>query len=95
MNTKQQQPATLLPSYETLMAQAQVFASAWAITGNKFDLGDIEVANQEKWILADMFRRLLAANEILHAENESLHESFDTHLTGYDAARAAQKGEKK
>ena len=81
MNTKQQQqPATLLPSYETLMAQAQVFASAWAIFGSRFDLGGIKVANQEKANLADMFRRLLTANDILHAENESLR-------TGYDAAR--------
>ena len=73
METKQQ-PATLLPSYETLMAQAQVFASAWAIAGSRFDSGDgMEVANQEKSILADMFRRL-------HAENEQLR-------AGYDAAR--------
>ena len=82
MNTKQQQqPATLLPSYETLMAQAQVFASAWAIAGSKFDAGDgIKVANQEKANLAGMFLRLLTANDFLHAENESLR-------TGYDAAR--------
>lgn len=89
MNTKQQQqPATLLPSCETLMAQAQVFASAWAIAGSKFDAGEgIKVANQEKANLADMFRRLHAENEILHAENESLRASFDTLRTGYDAAR--------
>ena len=59
--TDNTQTEALLPSRETLMAQAQVFASAWAIAGSRFDPGDgMEVAEQEKAILADMTRRLHA-----------------------------------
>ena len=59
--TDNTQTEALLPSRETLMAQAQVFASAWAIAGSRFDSGDgVEVAEQEKAILADMTRRLHA-----------------------------------
>ena len=57
MNKKQ--PDALIPDEKTVMAQAQVYASTWAIVGSRFDAGDgLELAEQEKTILADMVRRL-------------------------------------
>ena len=54
-----QQPDALIPDEKTVMAQAQVYASTWAIVGSRFDAGDgLELAEQEKTILADMVRRL-------------------------------------
>ena len=71
--TDNTQPEALLPSRETLMAQAQVFASAWAIAGSRFDPGDgMEVAEQEKDILADMTRRLHARITELEAQLEAI-----------------------
>ena len=71
--TDNTQTEALLPSRETLMAQAQVFASAWAIAGSRFDSGDgMEVAEQEKAILADMTRRLHARIAELEAQLESI-----------------------
>ena len=71
--TDNTQTEALLPSRETLMAQAQVFASAWAIAGSSFDTGDgMEVAEQEKAILADMTRRLHARIAELEAQLESI-----------------------
>lgn len=71
--TDNTQTEALLPSRETLMAQAQVFASAWAIAGSSFDPGDgMEVAEQEKAILADMTRRLHARIAELEAQLEAI-----------------------
>ena len=71
--TDDTQTEALLPSRETLMAQAQVFASAWAIAGSRFDSGDgMEVAEQEKAILADMTRRLHARTAELEAQLEAI-----------------------
>lgn len=71
--TDDTQTEALLPSREALMAQAQVFASAWAIAGSRFDSGDgMEVAEQEKAILADMTRRQHARIAELEAQLEAI-----------------------
>ncbi|WP_181163920.1 hypothetical protein [Burkholderia gladioli] len=48
--------AVLLPKrVEEIMAQAQVFASAWSLVGGRFDQGDaLETAEQEKQNLRDL-----------------------------------------
>lgn len=66
--TDDTQTEALLPSRETLMAQAQVFASAWSIAS-----GDgMEMAEQEKAILADMTRLLYARIAELESELEAI-----------------------
>ena len=68
-----QQPETT-PSCEAFASQLQVFASAWANVGGQFDAGDgMQIADAERAIVLDMWRRL-------HTENEQLR-------AGYDAAR--------
>ena len=68
-----QQPDALIPDEKTVMAQAQVYASTWAIVGSRFDAGDgLELAEQEKTILADMVRRLGARIADLEAQLEAI-----------------------
>ena len=81
-----QQPDALIPDEKTVMAQAQVYASTWAIVGSRFDAGDgLELAEQEKTILADMVRRLGA--RIIELESQ-LAQRFDA----ADMATAAAQG---
>lgn len=81
-----QQPDALIPDEKTVMAQAQVYASTWAIVGSRFDAGDgLELAEQEKTILADMVRRLGA--RITELESQ-LEQRFDA----ADVATAAAQG---
>ena len=81
-----QQPEALIPDEKTVMAQAQVYASAWAIVGSRFDAGDgLELAEQEKTILADMVRRLGARTTELESQ---LAQRFDA----ADMATAAAQG---
>ena len=81
-----QQPDALIPDEKTVMAQAQVYASTWAIVGSRFDAGDgLELAEQEKTILADMVRRLGA--RITELESQ-LAQRFDA----ADVATASAQG---
>lgn len=81
-----QHPEALIPDEKTVMAQAQVYASTWAIVGSRFDAGDgLELAEQEKTILADMVRRLGA--RITELESQ-LAQRFDA----ADMATAAAQG---
>lgn len=81
-----QQPDALIPDEKTVMAQAQVYASTWAIVGSRFDAGDgLELAEQEKTILADMVRRLGARITELEAQ---LAQRFDA----ADMATASAQG---
>ena len=83
---KTQHPEALIPDEKTVMAQAQVYASTWAIVGSRFDAGDgLELAEQEKTILADMVRRLGA--RITELESQ-LAQRFDA----ADMATAAAQG---
>jgi hypothetical protein len=60
-------------STEQIMSQAQVFASAWALVGGRFDNGDmLETANEEK-------AELQAAIEALVQERDAL----DTNLKSW------------
>ena len=62
----------LLPTLETFAAQAQVFASAWALMGGPFDSGDgLELAEVERGILLDMARRMQEENEALRAQAQT------------------------
>ena len=80
------QPEALIPDEKTVMAQAQVYASTWAIVGSRFDAGDgLELAEQEKTILADMVRRLGARITALESQ---LAQRFDA----ADMATASAQG---
>ena len=82
-----QQPDALIPDEKTVMAQAHVYASTWAIVGSRFDAGDgLELAEQEKTILADMVRRLGA--RITELESQ-LAQRFDA----ADMATASAQGD--
>lgn len=62
----------LRPTLETFAAQAQVFASAWALMGGPFDSGDgLELAETERGILLDMARRMQEENEALRAQAQT------------------------
>jgi hypothetical protein len=51
--------ATAQQATAAVMEQAQVFASAWALVGGRFDAGDgMALANQEKAALQDMVASL-------------------------------------
>ena len=59
---------------ETLMEQAQVYASAWSLVGGPFDGGDqLEKANQEKHDLEEMLEDFLEQVEA-SAGREELQE---------------------
>lgn len=63
----------LTPTLETLSTQAQVFASAWALVGSRFDSGEgLEMAEVERGILLDMARSLYAENAKLQARVNEL-----------------------
>lgn len=56
---------------ETLMEQAQVFASAWALVDGPFDGGgQLEVANQEKCLLEEMLEEFLDQTEASAGQEE-------------------------
>lgn len=81
-----QQPEALIPDEKTVMAQAQVYASTWAIVGSRFDAGDgLELAEQEKTILADMVRRQ-------HARITELESQLAQRFDAADMATAAAQG---
>ena len=64
--------AEALPDIETVMAQVQVFASAWSLVGGRFDNGTcLAVAEQENEILADMIRRLFTKLESLRGSQQA------------------------
>ena len=55
--------ATLEPDAETVMEQAQVYASAWSLVGGQFDDGSmLGTANEEKAALRALVERLAAAH---------------------------------
>lgn len=52
-------------SIETIMDQAQVFASAWSLVGGPFDRGNqIQVAEQEKEALHEMLQEFCSNTEL-------------------------------
>ena len=64
--------AEALPDIKTVMAQVQVFASAWSLVGGRFDNGTcLAVAEQENEILADMIRRLFTKLESLRGSQQA------------------------
>ena len=64
--------AEALPDIETVMAQVQVFASAWSLVGGRFDNETcLAVAEQENEILADMIRRLFTKLESLRGSQQA------------------------
>lgn len=65
---KPQEPSEWIDS---IMSQAQVFASAWSLVGGGFDAGDMmEVAYQEKAELRDMLTRPQAREPMSDIEQE-------------------------
>lgn len=56
---------------ETIMSQAQVFASAWALVGGRFDSGDgMELAEQEKQDLRTAIEQALTAKPNINCKSE-------------------------
>ena len=54
---------------EQIMSQAQVFASAWALVGGRFDNGDmLETANEEKAELQTAIEALVQERDALKAD---------------------------
>ncbi|MDU9399018.1 host nuclease inhibitor protein [Pseudomonas sp. zfem003] len=52
-------------SIETIMDQAQVFASAWSLVGGPFDRGNqIQIAEQEKEALHEMLQEFCSNTEL-------------------------------
>jgi regulator of replication initiation timing len=55
---------------EQIMTQVQVFASAWALVGGRFDNGDmLETANEEKAELKTAIEALVQERDALKKEN--------------------------
>ncbi|WP_309296042.1 host nuclease inhibitor protein [Metapseudomonas otitidis] len=52
-------------SIETIMDQAQVFASAWSLVGGPFDRGNqLQIAEQEKEALHEMLQEFCSNTEL-------------------------------
>lgn len=66
---------------EKIMAQAQVFASAWALVGSRFDFcGGLENAEQEKAELERMVAELVEQRDTLCKKVKALEsEALDDH----------------
>lgn len=62
---------------ESLMEQAQVFASAWSLVGGPFDSGDaLDVASEAKKELSDMIGEVMRQRDELLSALLSLEQAY-------------------